>query len=139
MRIHTNLCRGMIDIAAKAAGVRFERCTLHGSRSRDHAFDVTLSGNSGRRASFGRDYEAASWDQWGIFLGFIFENDPDAVCWAYKDAEDFHWKTGDRFRTLLNSKDAKRFHKWGLGEYDGYSSTSHCQHTDCSAIRRWEV
>lgn len=139
MRIHTNLCRGMIDIAAKAAGVNFERCTLHGSRSRDHAFDVILSGNSGRRANFGGDWEAASWDQWGIFLGFIFENDPDAVCWAYKDADDFHWQTGDRFRTLLNAKDATRFHKWGLGEYDGRSSTSRCKHDGCTAIRRWKV
>jgi len=138
MRIHTNLCQGMIDIAAKIAGVRFERCTLHGSRSRDHAFDVILSGNSGRRSGFGGDYEAASWDQWGIFLGFIFENDPDATCWAYKDAGDFHWQTGYRFEDLT-LEEATRFHKWSLGEYDGYSSTSHCQHTDCTAVRRWKV
>jgi hypothetical protein len=138
MRIHTNLCRGMIDIAAKEAGVNFERCTLHGSRSRDHAFDVILSGDSGRRANFGGDWEAASWDQWGIFLGRIFKDDPDAVCWAYKDADDFHWQTGDRFLTLT-LKDATRFHKWGLGEYDGYGSTSRCKHDGCAAIRRWKV
>jgi hypothetical protein len=128
----------MIDIAAKEAGVNFERCTLHGSRSRDHAFDVILSGNSGRRANFGGDWEAASWDQWGIFLGRIFKDDPDAVCWAYKDADDFHWQTGDRFLTLT-LKDATRFHKWGLGEYDGYGSTSRCKHDGCTAIRRWKV
>lgn len=138
MRIHTNLCRGMLDIAAKESGVTFVRCTLHGSRSRDHAFDVILSGNSGRRANFGGDWEAASWDQWGIFLGRIFKDDPDAHCWAYKDADDFHWMTGGRFHSLT-LKDATRFHKWNLGEYDGYSSTSRCRHANCSAIRRWKV
>ena len=138
MRIHTNLCQGMIDIAAKAAGVEFERCTLHGSRSRDHAFDVILSGNSGRRANFGGDWEAASWDQWGIFLGFIFDNDPTAHCWAYTDADDFHWQTGERFHSLAR-QDAKRFHKWELGHYMGGYSVSECKHDDCDAIRRWKV
>lgn len=131
MRIHTNLCRGMLDIAAKEARVTFERCTLHGSRTHDHAFDVILSGNSGRRANFGGDWEAATWDQWGIFLARIFADDPQAKCWAYTDADDFHWQTDGRFRTLTLTEQCPN-HKW----VSAVPYEQECR--KCGAVRRWK-
>lgn len=128
----------MIDAAAQKAGVRFERCTLHGSRSRDHAFDVILSSHNGRQAGWGLDYQAATWDEWGIFLAYIFDADPDAVCWAYKSADDFHWQTGDRFRTLTRDQQCKR-HKWGLGRPNVTHSYSVSECRKCGAVRRWSL
>jgi hypothetical protein len=79
--------------------------TSHGSRSRDHAFDVHLvaeqrkgrrRGNSG---SYGAGYDyAATWDEWGIFFAHLFAIDPEMTCYAYDGADDYHWQTNGRFR-----------------------------------------
>lgn len=135
MRIHTNLCLGMVEAAAKHAGVTLERRKLYGSKSHDHAFDIILSGTSGRRASFGAEHEAATWDEWGMFLGYLFENDPEAKCIGaggiYKNDGDFHWQTDGRFESLIPTAQHRR-HKWVPTGY-GYGR----QCTGCSAIQRW--
>ena len=41
-----------------------------------------------------------SWDASGTFLAELFALDPRARTWFFRDAEDFHHRTGGRFRDL---------------------------------------
>jgi hypothetical protein len=132
MRIHGNsITRTQLGEAAALAGVTFVRRHWHESRSRDHAFEVILSGNSPYRCMGGdRDEYAASWDQWGIFLNKIFDLDPSiTIPRVYADAALFHKITGDRFRTLRLA-DAHRRHRW---QAPG-NCTASCA---CGAFRCW--
>lgn len=109
MKLHVsnNVTTKTLHDAAKVARVTLE-FTSHGSRSADHAFNVTLRGESRRRPNFGTsktadrfagpysDY-AATWDQWGVFFAEIFKADPYAHCTSYADVADFNEKTNDRF------------------------------------------
>src|SRR4051812_48960247 len=100
MMIHTSFTRDAILAAGRLAGVRFERLDQSGSRTHPRKFDVILSG-SGGRANFGADHQAATWDEWGIFLNWIFWSDPNArAAGYYEDRERFRWATGNRFDTL---------------------------------------
>lgn len=103
MRIHLNLgyveARDTVSAACRAASVYPERLTTHKSRTHQIAVDVILSGESPHRinsAEFGHE-QAATWDQWGIFLAAIYAVDPTAKSWAYADAAAFHSQTGHRF------------------------------------------
>ena len=103
MRIHVsrNVSADAIHDAIRAAGAHAEVLSEHGSRKRDHAFEVKLTGNSNRRPNGGtygaRDAYAATWDQWGVFINAVFDADPDATMTYYTDAADFHYRTGARF------------------------------------------
>lgn len=104
MRIHSDhLTTSDIYTAARHARVDVVNLTEHGSRSRDHAFNVNLEGESRRRpngGTYGRGYAsgyAATWDQWGVFLAILFDIDPGAVCWAYDGRDAFLAKTCERF------------------------------------------
>lgn len=99
MRIHTDkLTTGDFYDAARKAGVTIDRNGMHGSRSRAHAFDFILSGSSNRRQNFGGDGQAATWDEWGIFLSWLFAVDPDAtVPGVYDGLGEFERKTFARF------------------------------------------
>jgi hypothetical protein len=110
MRIHTDTLN-VIDLFEAARIARADvTYTAQGSRSRDHSFDVTLTGfskrrpNSGKRgASWSSEY-AATWDQWGVFFAVLFDRDPSMFCGiakrpAYRDRAHFHWATDDRFRS----------------------------------------
>lgn len=137
MRIHTYLCKGMIEAAALKAGVGFERLTLHGSKSRTHAFDVLLSGNGVTGGAWGNSgtngaaaYKSATWDEWGIFLGYVFDADPTATAATYHDADDFHWQTGHRFHGLAPADQHIR-HRWTYTNGPGH----HCK---CGAARRFD-
>lgn len=130
MRIHTNhpLPDSVFTNARQAAGVMHEKYERHNSRTHATAREVLLEGESGRRSNGGRrgtgDFEAASWDQWGIYLGFIFDQDPTAKTPYYKDADDFNRATGGRFSLAEGNDifDAKRV----LSQYSpGYQKTSH--------------
>jgi hypothetical protein len=105
MRIHANtLTRLQVCEAARIARVDFGRLTGHGSRKRDHAFDVTLTGESRRRPNSGAggsgDEYAATWDQWGVFLAVLFHADDSVTTGPYADAEAFgratFWRFDDR-------------------------------------------
>jgi hypothetical protein len=134
MKIHTNLDRDQLTAAARTAGVRFERFEQSGSRTHPRKFDVLLSGSSGRRANFGGDFEAASWDEWGIFLNLIFRADPDARAGEYYQArEHFRWATGHRFDTLTPA-DQHRNHRWR-----SHPTLPGQQGCRCGAVRRWDV
>ncbi len=89
-------------------------CTQKGSRTRSHAFDVTLYvwekdslhrrfGNSGGYGA--KDEVAATWDEWGIWIANLYAADPDAVMAYYKDHADFIAETT---RTIEN---VRRRHK----------------------------
>lgn len=116
MRIHLNIAHpttryDVLRTAAKLAGVGFDRYTKYGSRSHDCAYDVILSGESGRRTNQRWGFqeegtEAATWDQRGIFLAVVFEADPSAKTPYYKDAADFHRQTGNRFRREWHDMEA---------------------------------
>lgn len=98
MRIHTDtLTTGDFYDAARKAGVTIDRNSMHGSRSRVRAFDFILSGSSNRRQNFGGDGQAATWDEWGVFLSWLFAVDPSATTQPYDGLAEFERKTFSRF------------------------------------------
>jgi hypothetical protein len=131
MRIHTSLEMAEIQRAASKARVGFTSISQHGSRSHERAFEVILTGSSRRRQNQGNDY-AATWDEWGIFLGHIFDLDPDAKCWAYKDATDFNFQTNRRFDYGEIPTDMHGDHKFEIG----IPYRQKCK--NCTAVRRWQ-
>jgi hypothetical protein len=129
MRIHSDFIEE-VDVrkAARLAGVQFTRFGLHGSRKREHAFDVILTGSSPRRQNQGEDY-AATWDEWGSFLGYLFALDANAWTQQYTSGAHFDWATDGQYRNgVLPVRHAS--HRW---EYAG-GMASECQ---CGAVRRW--
>jgi hypothetical protein len=143
MRIHSDSLESLdLRKAATMAAVDFTRFDLKGSRSRAQAFDVILTGDSGRQQNGGGD-EAASWDQWGIFLGHLFRLDQHLKTPYYDDAEHFVWMTGGRFTPEFGPGDCHRRHKWGWGHPNatGAYSVVECEgsarNPGCGAINRW--
>jgi len=148
MRIHTDiLTEADIHDAAREARVSYAGggFTRHGSRSRDHAFNVLLTGESKRRPNGGNygaaDDYAATWDQWGVFLAVLFDRDPNMKTPYYVDAHDFHVRTNDRFNPDGNDRaeglgywpaDAHGDHRF---EYAGVPREQSCK--KCSAVVRW--
>jgi hypothetical protein len=121
---------------ARADVVKLER---HGSRSRDHAFDVKLEGESRRRPNggssgveYGSGY-AATWDQWGVFLAVLFDLDPNALTPYDSGREAFTARTHERFMptesvegvTLHRSTNANVVN---VPTYPGSPSTLFVQH-----------
>lgn len=148
MKLHTDTLteRDFYD-AARIARVDFSRLDRKGSRSRDHGFDFTLTGESRRRPNagtgpgdhIGPDDYAATWDQWGVFLSILFDRDPNATCAAYDGADDFHVRTDDRFDNNGNSNvvdywpnDAHGDHRF---EYAGVPFQQEC--SKCTARQVW--
>ena len=139
MRFHVSKSVTIADVreAGRKAGAHFDTLTEHGSRKSGHAFEVKLLGSSNRRPNggaygAGNDY-AATWDQWGVFIGALYDLDPSMSSYAYDDAEDFHAKTGDRFRDGWPT-DAHGDHTF---RYEGVSGEQKCR--KCSAVQRWNV
>lgn len=92
MRIHTDNL-GHQDIAGAAAKahvdlIKIEAC---GSRKRDHAFEVGLSGSSARQSQTRTDFpaRAATWDEWGNFIDALFEREPTLIAGPYDGRHDF--------------------------------------------------
>lgn len=113
MRIHTNLTHGDLADAARHAGVIIARSSQHGSRSREHAFEVNLSGSGRHGGQWGNGQgKAATWDEWGIFLAELFRRDPKLTTRDYPSEEAFHWLTVDRYRTLTPEQQHIQ-HRWG--------------------------
>ena len=121
MRIHSDTLthQDMIE-AARTAGRYTVRVsfTEHGSRSRSRAFNVTLSGTGSRHRQWVRDGDtlppnAATWDEWGMFLAELFRRDPNAIAGSYESGEHFRWVTGARFDTLTPAdQHGAAGHKW---------------------------
>lgn len=156
MRLHTcAITASDLHDAARLAGVTFDTMTEHGSRAQHHAWNVKLFGSSGRRPNWGTsgvgsygvgDGEAATWDEWGIFLAALYRLDPLMKTPYYDNADHYHWVTGRRFVSLTHAEQ-HRVHKWGMGEphYSGLFSEVTCIGTKgpsnpgCGAIRRWLI
>src|SRR3712207_5740771 len=100
MRIHTDTVTELhIRAALRAAtdasnGVRsvdVTRLQRHGSRTHSHAWDVILTGSNPRRQNGGPDY-AATYDEWGWFLAYLYGIDSElrTAGWpGYNGADDF--------------------------------------------------
>jgi hypothetical protein len=138
MKIHSDaLDTTEIRKAARRAGVSFTRFDLGNSRSRAQRFDIILTGSSSRRQNFGGEDMAATWDEWGIFLGILFALDPQARSDHYESLDHFTWATGGRFADgSLTRLTQHATHRW---EHSGAVVTnsyyvSECQ---CGAIRRF--
>lgn len=141
MRIHSDvLTRADFRDAAQRAGVGIVDLTEHGSRTRKGAFNLGLTGSSAYRTQWGpRDDQAATWDEWGIFLAHLFEVDPAAHCGknSYLSADHYHWSTGDRFRTLTRAEQHKR-HVWGIHRgLQGHGEYAENECSKCGAVTRW--
>lgn len=158
MRLHTDtLTASNIYAAASAQGMRGVSVDVvsRGSRIRGHAFDVHLTGTSSRRTNtghrgaehYGGDF-AATWDEWGMFLGALFVADPFMVAGSglksavYAGAAHFRDMTVGRFidddgrggwsliLTAPHQHD-RAGHRWQ------YVSQSDGRACDCGASRRY--
>lgn len=114
MRIHSDKLSRIhfYDAVAAIPGYRVTvEVAEHGSRSHARAFEVKLTGfgerhtrtkNTGYAAGHPEDEKAATWDDWGFFISFLYDIDPNAV-WGtvkhpvYENARHFHILTCDRF------------------------------------------
>jgi hypothetical protein len=140
VRIHSDFIEAAdIRKAARFAGVGFTRFDLKGSRSREAAFDILLTGDSGRRQNGGED-EAASWDQWGIVLGHLHRLDPNLKTPYYEGGDHFIWATGGRYTEDFTAIDCHRQHLWGLNRTatTGSYYVTECERgkNPCGAIQR---
>ena len=140
MRLHSDSLDELeVRKAVRLAGADFIRLNLKGSKSRDHAFDVVLSGSAAHKSQGGygmvTDDQAATWDEWGIALGTMFRLDPNMLTPYYADAEDFTWQTGGRFTPEFTPAMQHRFHKfkWTGDSVTGSYTVRECK---CGAIRR---
>lgn len=138
MRIHSDVLTGtdLFD-AARVADMSFETYGEGGSRSRKKAFNVLCSGNSTRNA-MSNEFKAATWDQWGVLLGILFDKDPNMHTGknGYADRSDFHYKTDFRFQGDRSGIDVKssHSHRW---TFTGVARVNACKSDDCSAVVRW--
>jgi hypothetical protein len=159
MRIHTTLdyvTMAGLTGPGKACGGRplfviWHRLEPFRSRTHPNAYEIRLEGSGGRNNT-GRygagDYNGATWDEWGAVFGRLFALDPAARCGGsaarpvYACADDYHWQTGDRFRSGQLPADTHPRHRWGPVDYSeavaqGYSEAV-CQHkSGCTAVHRW--
>lgn len=136
MRIHADtLTYADLHTAAQRAQVEL-RVTRHGSRKRDHAFEVTLRGMSKRRPNFydGDGSYAATWDQWGVFLASLFEADYSITC-AYVDAAQFDYRTNGRFDLDFSEPIPFPLDHDHVFRFAGIPYSQTC--TRCGAVTRW--
>lgn len=115
MRLHSRCLTGtdIRDAATYASASREGEVflTVRAFKSRSHgtAYEVRLAGdgsvnrrrtNTGTTGASGgwESAYAASWSQWGHFLGYLFELDPAMRAGDYADAADFHRQTAGQFR-----------------------------------------
>lgn len=142
MRIHTSATEADVRAAAMVARATIAGFSQHGSRSREYAFEVRLTGESSRWPNGGRDTDggkAATWDQWGVFLAALYRTDPQLVCWAYNGAYEFHMRTAERFlwgKTLQNGwpEDAHGDHSWEWGHW-AWGAGAQCRRCSARQVR----
>ena len=135
MRIHSNVLtyQDVYD-AARHAKAHLDTASQHGSRSRSHAFEVKLRGLSRRRPNFynGDGQYAATWDQWGVFFGLLFEADPDMLIDGKEDLDAFGYRTGWRFDNPTEFE-----HPLDHDHRFRYAGTPREQECKCGAVQRW--
>jgi hypothetical protein len=150
VKIHSDkIAQGHLwSVEEGLGGISLVRSDLVGSRSRNHGWLIALSGTSRRLTNSGKygagDVHAATWDEWGLFLGALYAIDPDMLVgsakWPiYHNADHFHWATADRFNEAEPSYiegNTHRNHRW---QHTGTSVTGAyetCSCKGCQALRR---
>lgn len=130
MRIHSDYVT-VSDIYAilseGLSGVTVE-ITRHGSRKRKAALEVRLEGTSTRR-NMSNTGQAATWDEWGVFMARVFNLDANAIL-GHEDKGNFVERTQGRFESLTMPDDAHGNHRW---EWTGEPRTFACPR--CSAVQ----
>lgn len=138
MRIHSDTLTAIQIHSLVPVTAYVGKLSRHGSRKRDHAFEVNLGGSGKTGGQWGQQNgKAATWDEWGMFLAALYEADPEAVTPYYTDADDFHHVTGDRFRTLTPDEQHKQ-HRWeyqvNLGDHgSSYHACKGSKNAPCTA------
>jgi hypothetical protein len=162
MRIHSNVLswNQIMDAVTGMPNV-YVTVSVRGSRSHAAAFETSMEGNGhrGNSGQYGaRDMSqplAATWDEWGVFLGRLYVIDPEMIVGTpknpiYASAEHFNWSTGNRFMPAMSDPtltvrlpiDTHKRHAWNYSEIvaTGRYSVSTCKGSKgkpCSAIRRF--
>lgn len=100
-------------------------------------FDVILPGSGPRRSQW-RDQvvQAATWDEWGIFMARLFDHEPTMRIGPYRDRDHFRWSTDDRYDDLTPAGQHKS-HRWRYARRDDHTQVQEC--TGCTAVRRFEL
>lgn len=140
MRLHTDTLTSKDLWAALLPGMGFDSDLFqYGSRSRDHAFEVRLTGSGYRvnTGTHGAGYiMGATWDEWGAFMAALYVKDPLAQ-WGggrhpqYRNATDFHYQTAGRFLVQpgVLPHDTHRRHTWDYDPVDGSQRCIRCTAT----------
>lgn len=156
MRLHTDtLTEQDVREAAALAGVRVLECTRRGSRSRVRALVVAFSGSGPYRTQWQgtMDHPAASWDEWGIVLGVLFDRDRRMIAGdrsGYHGAADYHWQTGFRFArhglttadgspVILSPAQQHRRHVWTHDQAECVTGSYAVHRCACGAVRRFLI
>ena len=105
-----------------------------------YAFEVKLTGNSRRRPNGGsygadRDAYAATWDQWGVFLGLLFDQDTTMRTPYYASGGDFDYRTDGRFSGLDPENITIPLNHDHTFRYQGVPREQGC--TKCDTIQRY--
>lgn len=74
------------------------RFAVYGSRTHTRSVDVVLTGTARHRSQADRSQYAATWREWGFFLGYLYTIDPDAKAGPYADESEFDRMTDGEFR-----------------------------------------
>lgn len=117
MRLHTNvlttadLSDALTETGLTAEGVFMDVLTLHGSRSHARAFEFRLGATpaKGRRrrntghygaedAGMTQEVAAATYDEHGRWMAYLYERDPYAKIGPYTSVDDFHAKTKSQYK-----------------------------------------
>lgn len=144
MRLHTDTLTRFDLIAMAADGpINFERLSEHRSNSHKRAFEVKLSGSGTHKndGAYGAqtDVQAATYDEWGVFLGRLYDIDPALIVGTvkrpiYAGVNDFHYQTGERFDAdagLTWDQQHKTRHAWRT-DWDGGGWSRECK---CGAVQ----
>lgn len=89
------------------AGIGIARRFDATSRTHARAIELVLTGNARGMSRVCPGMHAASWDQWGHVLAFLFDVDPDMrVTGAYDGEHEFHTRTRGAFGLDTDVADA---------------------------------
>lgn len=85
----------------------------HGKRMRVRRYKNSGTRGATSEWNTGMPLYAATWHEWGWLMAFTFTADPQArfgglTGWGYRDARDFHYKTGNEFTRLPEVPDRCR-------------------------------
>jgi hypothetical protein len=96
---HFEAARQFASAQTDLGTVYLGECQLRASRTRRYAFEVKLEGDGSkrRRNNHSNTGFAASYDQWGWFLAYLFSIDADAKAGPYDGVTDFDEQTGSQF------------------------------------------